>query len=434
MKKLLSVVLMASMVLGMTACSSGSSTASTATSEATPASEASTSAEAASEASTPAPSGDKVTVTLWDSYTDAQNDYLEKAIADFNASQNQYEVVRESQARDGLSEKIYNAVMAGNGPDLCIDYASTAAQYVADGKVANLEEYLTADTLSYLPDSMQNEAYFDDGHMHLMPVTTSGPVFFYNKAVYDELGLTAPATWEELQKNCEAIKEAKPDMAGFAFDSTTDGAMIFIMQTGNKLFDGKETLFNTPEVATALQYYADGIANGLFTDAKVGNYYSEDFNAQILASYIGSSAGAPYLEIEYGVAPVPQGGSVEWTPAWTRGLIVFNYDDEERVKAAAAFTDYFASPEVNAGWCEACVYTASSAATRETEAYKAFIGSNEVLACLHPEYAGAFPASTTYTHTRSAMETLMSQIGGGTDVQTALDEAQQYVADELAAE
>lgn len=375
------------------------------------------------------------TVTIWHTYTDAQLEYLEKAVEDFNASQDQYTVVAESQAYDGFTDKVYQAVMAGNGPDMIIHYASEAAKYVADDKVVDLEKVLSPDTIVLMNDvTKQSATSFEDGKLHILPIVSSGPVFFYNKAIYDELGLSAPATWAELQANCEKIKEKYPDKFGFAFDSEVDGAQTFIMQTGNKMFDADGIYFNTPEVAEQLKYYQDNIQKGLFTNSKIGNYFSEDFNSGSLVSYIGSIAGIPYLEAEFGLGEVPQGGSVEWVPAWNRGMIVFNYGDDARAKAAGAFIDYFASPEINAGWCVACNYPATFEATKEVDTYKAFAEENIGFQYLNAEHAGELPAVSAQAYSRDALSTLMSQVAGGTDVNKALEDAVKYIEDELAAE
>lgn len=375
------------------------------------------------------------TVTIWHTYTDDQLEYLEKAVEDFNASQDQYTVVAESQAYDGFTDKVYQAVMAGNGPDMIIHYASEAAKYVADDKVVDLETVLSPDTIALMNDvTKQGATSFEDGKLHILPIVSSGPVFFYNKAIYDELGLSAPATWAELQANCEKIKEKYPDKFGFAFDSEVDGAQTLIMQTGNKMFDADGIYFNTPEVAEQLKYYQDNIQKGLFTNSKIGNYFSEDFNSGSLVSYIGSIAGIPYLETEFGLGEVPQGGSVEWVPAWNRGMIVFNYGDDARAKAAGAFIDYFASPEVNAGWCVACNYPATFEATKEVDTYKAFAEENIGFQYLNAEHAGELPAVRAQAYSRDALSTLMSQVAGGTDVNQALEDAVKYIEDELAAE
>ncbi|MBR0090125.1 MAG: extracellular solute-binding protein [Lachnospiraceae bacterium] len=465
MKKVLGIVLAMTMALGLVACggNAGDTASTTAGGEATTAAaeastaaaEASTAAEAASAASEEAstaeePTGDVTTVTIWHQYTRGQQEYITKVVEDFNASHTDVKVVEEYQPGDNseFQNKVYQAVMADNGPDIIIHFASEAAKYIADDMVVDLEQYLSADTLalldSSLPQYKEEAMSFIDGKLHILPLVSSGPIFFYNKEVYDELNLTAPATWDELVANCEAIHAAYPDMAGFAFDSEVDGATMLIMQTGNQGFDAEGNIyFNTEEVAKQLQMYQDNNENDYFTRDKINNYFSNNFNQRVLASYVGSVAGLPYIgpdsdgagpEVGMGIVPQTVGGT-NWTPAWNRGAIIFNYGDEARIKGAASFVDYFATPEVNAGFCAAANYPAVFPATEEQQAYQDYVNSGDLgWQYLHPEYAGAFPAVTAYAYARTALGNLMGEVAEGVPVQEALNTAVEYIENELASE
>lgn len=373
----------------------------------------------------------KTRVVIWHTYTEDQQAYLDKAIADFNAEHDDIEVVAETQALENFESKVMQAVASGTGPNLIIHYASEAANYVTDGLVADLGKYVGEDFESTVDEGAYLEATsFTDGKLHILPLVTSGPVFFYNKTIYDELGLEAPATWDDLMANCEAIKAAYPEKYGFAFDSLTDGGQTLIMQTGNELIDveSKTVTFNTEEVAERVQWFADAVTNEYFMLNPTDQYFSNDFNTENLVSYIGSVAGEPYLSLpegsEYAVAPVPQGGSVEWTPAWNRGIIVFSADEKTEA-ATAEFALYFASPEVNAGFCEAANYASPYAATRETETYKNFVADNTALECLRSEIGGSFAAIPGVSVVRTQIEELLTAVATGVkDVTTGLSDAE----------
>ena len=187
-------------------------------------------------------------VTIWHTFTDAQQAALEKFAADFNASQSDYEVVVESQAYSGFLDTVYNAVANGVGPNMIINYASTAADYVKDGLVVDLSKYVfdeeigMADVYNSLPESIKAETVgFSDGGMYALPAVTTGPIFFINKTIYDELGLTAPTTWEELAENSKKIYEAK-GVAGFAADSLTDMMQALMMQSLSVSYTHLKTL------------------------------------------------------------------------------------------------------------------------------------------------------------------------------------------------
>lgn len=394
MKKLLTVLLTIAMAFTLGACSNNGG------------------GNEGGEATT----GEKTKVVIWHTYTEEQQAYIDEAVATFNAEHEDIEVVVETQPRKDFESKVMQAVSNGVGPNMIIHYASEAANYVQDGLVADLGKYVSEDFASTVDAGAYKEATsFEDGKLHILPLITSGPIFIYNKTIYDELGLEAPATWDELVANCEAIKAKYPEKYGFAFDSLTDGGQTLIMQTGNELIDAstKTVTFNTPEVEKQINWFADGVKNQLFMLKPTEQYFSNDFNTENLVTYIGSVAGIPYLQLpegsEFATAPVPQGGNVEWTPAWNRGIIVFSADEKTEA-ATAEFAKYFASPEVNAKFCEVANYATPYQATRDTETYKAFVAANTDLANLRPEIGGSFAAITGVAGVRTQIEELLNSV------------------------
>ena len=132
---------------------------------------------------------EKQTVVIWHTYTDDQKDTLEAIAAEFNAlHEGEIEVVVESQEYQGFTQKVYESVAGGVGPDIIFNYASEAASYVEDGKVVDYGKYLNeAKYKASTSAGIYAEATgFSDGKLHIIPVATTGPIFFYNKILYDK--------------------------------------------------------------------------------------------------------------------------------------------------------------------------------------------------------------------------------------------------------
>jgi len=424
MKKLLKVVLAALMVLSLVACGA--------------------------KEETPVAPAEKTKITVWGTWTDAQVELLNKYCEEFTASQDLYEVVYEGQVYKGFSDTCYQAVMANAGPDIIIDYASTAATYQAEGKVADLSKYVSAETLAQLSDGAKEEATsFVDGGTYVYPIILSGPVTWYNPQILEAAGVEVPTTWDELWAAAKTISEkvtvvtdangnktyvtdgSGEHIYGYASDSHTDFAQTLAMQSGAGVYDAatKTCLFNDEKVAAQLQKYADAVANNEVLPAPTGDYLSNDFNAGIVAMYFGSVAGEPYLTETHAAAKVfATEGGVAWTPAWNRGVMIFNYEDEARIKGAAEFLEYFVAAERNLEWCQKCNYQSCLSWTLALDEYKTFLADNASLACLEPEIAGSFPAVTDISYVRTALKNLVSQIGAGTDVKTALQDAADAIA------
>ncbi len=436
MKKLLTVLLVLAMVMGLTACGKKNQH------------------EAV----------DHGEATIWYTYTQGQETYLLKAVEDFNASQDKFKITATSQSNQGFADSVYQAVMAKNGPDIIIDYASTAATYVEDNKVIALDEYLSEDLQKALSAGAKEEATsFEDGKMHVFPIVFSGPVLFYNPELLEAAGVAVPTNWDEVYEASKVINQlfvwtttendkvvyhvAKEDPGvagtkhpwGFAVDSPTDVLQSMIMQNGVEIWDNnaKECKFADPKVYAALDWYGKGCQEGLFlSNPTLDNYFSSDYNAYNIAMYVGSVAGSPYLSAPWDVAPMPQTkGDKEWTPAWNRGVMIFNYDDEARAQAAAAFLEYFAKPEVNAGWCEACNYMTALTTTQDNATYKAFLGNGtdavKALLALRPESAGSFIAVPAIQYVRNALKNAMADAAAGVSGEQAVKNAIEYVNDQL---
>ena len=377
------------------------------------------------------PAADKAKAAIWHTFTKGQEEYLAKAVAGFNASQDKYEIDLLSQPYDGFLDSVKNSVIAGVGPDIIFNYASEAASYVKGGYLADLSQYIYDEEIGIegfegsLVDGVMNGEVkaFEDGGIHYLPAYTTGPIFFYNKTLFDELKIAVPTTWEEMEAAAKTIKEQK-GIAALGCDSLTDLVQMFIMETSGAGYidvENKTVLFDTPEVRAKIQWLVDMVKNGYFLVKSTGNYFSEDFNAGIVASYIGSSAGYPYItpadgKFEFAMAPVP---AATWYPSWNRGPIVFYYKDDARAQAAYEFVKYFISADVNAGWVEAVTALAPYTWTKETDAYKAYVAQDTLAAqalnavAENLDVAGSLPAVEGANVVRDALKAAIEKAALG---------------------
>jgi len=372
-------------------------------------------------------------VSIWHTFTDEQQSALEKFAADFNASQTEYEVIVESQAYSGFLDSVYNAVANGVGPNIIINYASTAADYVKDGLVVDLSQYVfdaeigMADTYNSLPEAIRAETVgFADGGMYALPAVTTGPIFFINKTIYDELGLKAPTTWEELAENSKIIYEKK-GIPGFAADSLTDMMQSLMMQSGAGYIDveNKTVLFGDETSTSWLKWFGDNVQAGYFALNPTGDYWSTDFNAGLVAAYLGSCAGDKYIVpdgFEYEVAPMVSAIDTAWYPSWNRGPIVFNKDEASN-KGAYMFVKYFMTPEVNAEWAKAMNALSPYGTTQESDAYKTFaaeLPASLVAVQANLANAGALPSVTGSYTVRTALQDAAIAVAGGMTAEDAM--------------
>lgn len=383
--------------------------------------------------------GDKTQITIWHTFTEGQEAALQSLADAFNASQADYTVVLESQANSGFTDTVYNAVANGVGPNIIFNYASTAADYVAGGLVFDMTDYINDPKIGMkdIIDSMSPAVYngevlgFDDGKIYYLPAYTTGPVLFYNKTLYDELGLTPATTWDELSTQAKTIYDAK-QIPGFAADSLTDLIQSLFIQSGAGYIDTatKTVSFGTDAGTQQLKWFGDAITSKAFALNPSGDYWSNDFNAGLVASYYGSCAGVPYITpdgFEYAVAPAVRGieGGTDWYPSWNRGPIAFNKTEKENL-GTYLFIKFFLQPENNFAWVQATNTLSPYGTTQALAGYSDYVASQPALKCVadNLDIAGALPAISGSNAVRNAITDTAKEVAGGTvtaaDAMTAL--------------
>ena len=238
-----------------------------------------------------------VTVEVWHTYNGKQADALNSAADRFNSSQNAYFVKVMNQDYSGFADTVYNAVANGIGPSIIFNYGTTAVDYVNEGLAINIKKYIEADNkkgdhtmqniIDSLPEAMKTDVLgFEDGGIYYLPGCTTGPVFFYNKTIFDELGLVPPANWDELVAVSKTIKEKK-GIPGFHSDGLVDNLQELIMHNGLTYIDvkNKKIGFAGKKMEEIFEWYADNCKKGYFSFNTIGRYSSEDLANGDIASF-----------------------------------------------------------------------------------------------------------------------------------------------------
>ena len=384
-----------------------------------------------------AAAGAAIEVEIWHTFTEDQQAALEMYAADFNASQDEYTVVPKTQAYSGFADAVYQATANGVGPSIIFNYGSEAAKYVPDSKVVDLKPYIydaeigMAEVYESMPDSLRGEVEgFEKEGIYYLPSYTTGPVLFYNKTLFDEMGFKPATTWEELAEQSRTIYEEKGISGYTGADGLTDLMQTLILQSGSTYIDvaNKTVGFDNETTLKWLAWYGENVQNEYFLDSPtISDYISSDFNAGNVASYSGSCAGEPYIDpngFEFSCAPLPRAIVTEWYPSWNRGPIIFDKGDEVN-RGAYLFVRYLLTPEVNADWVKRVNALSPYGTTQASEAYQAYTNNLTVsLKALQAnlDVAGALPNVTGSARIRDALKETAQKVGGGMDPAEQLKE------------
>ncbi|MEA4912643.1 MAG: extracellular solute-binding protein [Oscillospiraceae bacterium] len=360
-----------------------------------------------------------VELVIWNTYSEHQAEAFQTILDKFNASQDMITVTVQTQPYQDFESKLMQAVRNGSGPDIVSAFPTAVANYIDEDLVVDFAPYINnADIgIEGFKDSIVGGLYdeitqWGGDNVYMIPIIVTSEVLFYNKTIYDELGLEVPATWEQLEENSRAIYEAK-GIPGFGTDSAIDTWQGLIVQNGSGYInaDTKTVEFDNDIALGQLTWFSDCVKEGIFRLVGEDFYFSNPFGSQAVGSYIGSSAGVGYAlgaagdSFEVGCAPIPQAGNTSYISSWGGGYVAFKTTDEKAL-AAYEFLKFFSQPEIAAEW---------AIAFGATPAYTAAV---------------ALPAYQEYTETNIAAKALaeeiqnvgyLSSITGSAAVRTCID-------------
>jgi raffinose/stachyose/melibiose transport system substrate-binding protein len=233
--------------------------------------------------------------TLW-ALTGDQTGVVEPAVKAWNEANPSQKIDAQYFANDAYKTKIKTAVGAGSAPTIIYSWAGgTLQNYVDNKKVVDL----TADTAS-IKDKF-NESVWNlgvvDGKTYAIPMDPSYPVLLYfNKDVLDKAGVDVPKTWDETLAAIPKLKAAGVLPFALAGGSKWPQLMweeyLVDRVAGPDAFkaveEGKKDAWSDPGIIKAnemLQQLVDAGAFGSDFNSVVA-----DSNADIALLYTGKAA------------------------------------------------------------------------------------------------------------------------------------------------
>jgi len=216
---------------------------------------------------------------------------------------------------------------AGNAaaiPDVL--FLSPITTYASDGVLENLDPYIEEsghDLDDYWPGLIESATY--EGHIYGLPRDIGLEVLYYNKDIFDEVGVdypTAEWTWSDFLEALEALTvvESSGRVARYGLGMEGGKYQLWIAQNDGALFDDvhapTECTMDEPAAMEAIQLFADMMNNNwamrpvnlsqaggdvaVFQSGQVAMIIQ---NASRISAF--NEAGLNY---DVSVVPIPEGG------------------------------------------------------------------------------------------------------------------------------
>ena len=336
MKRLVSILMLAALLISLAAC--GGSTGTQTTEPSTDASGAQIMGNFVIPEN--GYDGSEVTIKFAHTMGAKLKEVLDYHIAEFNKLYPNIHIEHSSYGGwSDIAELINTEIMGDNQPNIAYCYPDHVAMYnkakavvILDDLIASKIEIshadgtsevlgLTAEQIDDIIDGFYNEGkQYGDGLMYTMPLSKSTEVLYYNKTFFDANNLSVPNNWEEMEAVCKKILEIDPNCIPLGYDSEDNWFITLCEQYGydyTSATGDEHYLFNNDNCKSFVKMLREWYQAGyITTESLYGSYTSglfTELDKTVSHSYmcIGSSGGASYQipegnAFEVGVAPIPQ--------------------------------------------------------------------------------------------------------------------------------
>lgn len=231
----------------------------------------------------PAAGGEKTILrALFMQQAGYQQSDIEAITQEFEAQNPDVDVQLDFVAYEALHDKIITSAASGaGGYDVVLMDCIWPAEFASADFILDVTDRIAEDVKADIwPGAL--EAVMWQGRLYGMPWLNDVLYLYYNRAMLEQAGFTAPPkTWSELREMGMAAKaQGLVEYPFIEYFQQEEGLTIafayYLFAFGGSFFDdeGKPT-FNSPEGLAALNFMVSGLQDGLINPASLESTYEE---------------------------------------------------------------------------------------------------------------------------------------------------------------
>ena len=154
---------------------------------------------------------EKTVINIW-SKDRHDADYVQKKIDEYNENNTDNIEVNYQLYTDNYVQAVDMAVQSGEMPDILVFHEGVFDKYIGEDQWADLYEFMDDDMKEMFKDVI-HEGYNEfDGKLYFIPTTGTTCRLFYNKEIFDRVGIENPP--ETLEEMVEDAKLITSELAG----------------------------------------------------------------------------------------------------------------------------------------------------------------------------------------------------------------------------
>ncbi len=379
-----------------------------------------------------APSGKlekEVTIQFWHPFTGEIEKELTRLTTEFNNSNDKVtvELIYQGSYND-LESKLLVSKKSSSLPTISVAYSTW------DGlkdSFTDLEDFEDIDG-STLDWDMFVESFLDevddDDMIFGVPFNKSTEVLYYNKAIFEQVGITTnPTSYEELFEISKSIYDAT-STPGVGFDSLSGYLASSLSANDLSWYDDGKFQFTDANVAEDVKLYQDAVNAGYARTAGEDMYLSGPFGSAKVAMYAGSTAGKKFVDsavngaFEWGAMSYPNKTAVQQGT----NIVVYNTATNDEKLGAWEFINFLTQEQNVIDFAIATGYLPTTTAALNSSQYQDYIKTDEVAKAAYDQTAkmtAGDPVDGGAGQIYRSMQVAMSSIlDNNVDVMTGLED------------
>ena len=298
--------------------------------------------------------------------------YLDEVAAAFEEQTGatvEFEEVQWADAHD----RFVTAIAGGTTPDIAETGTTWTAEFADAGALLPIDEYVDAEDglREDLVDGLEESGTYEE-ELYGMPWYAGVRSIVYRADIFEELGLDAPETWDDIIAAGNAIKEAYPDMLAFPVAGDAEFQTYpWVWGAGGEIATVDEEGVWTSELDSAesqegIQFYTDLATEHGFSSAGATTWKETDLNDAFAQGNVAMMLSGswtpkalieanPDLEGKLGAAVIPgQDGGISPSVLGGSHLSVFN--TTENADLAWELVELMTTGELAEKWAEETGY------------------------------------------------------------------------------
>ncbi|MBM7505856.1 sugar ABC transporter substrate-binding protein [Agromyces aurantiacus] len=303
-------------------------------------------------------------------------DAVSEAFTEETGAELNVEFVQWADAHD----RFVTSIAGGTTPDVAETGTTWTAEFADAGALAPIDEYVDGEDLrgDLVEGLVESGTY--DGELYGMPWYAGVRSLVYRADVFEELGLDAPESWDDIVAAGEAIKAAKPEMIAFAVPGDAEFPVYpWVWGAGGEVAeqDGDEWVsgLDSPEAQEGIGFYTGLATEHGFSSAGattwketevLDNFAQGDVAMALMGSWTPAAVieKNPDMEGKFAATPIPgKDGGIAPSVLGGSHLSVFN--TAENTDLAWEFVKLMTTGEFAEQWGEQSGYFPGQASLLE---------------------------------------------------------------------